>query len=139
MEAKEAKEHKKHQRKQSGPQADRKKNRKHGTESEKDARKRNPKAFAVQSAVRMARTFHRSVLVPACSLTCRLARTHAHTHTLEHTSPYSCAPYLSPNCALFVCPSICILLGCPQEFIYLFLLFSVFILYVHTSILHPVV
>ncbi|KAJ8365158.1 hypothetical protein SKAU_G00139890 [Synaphobranchus kaupii] len=54
------KEHKKHQRKQSGPQADRKKNRKQGADSEKDERKRNPKAFAVQSAVRMARTFHRA-------------------------------------------------------------------------------
>ncbi|KAJ8284594.1 hypothetical protein COCON_G00034440 [Conger conger] len=54
------KEHKKHQKKQSGPQAEKKKNRKQAAESEKDDRKRNPKAFAVQSAVRMARTFHRA-------------------------------------------------------------------------------
>ncbi|KAI1887224.1 hypothetical protein AGOR_G00203980 [Albula goreensis] len=56
----EAKEHKRHQKKQSGPQAEKKKRRKQGAETEKDERKRNPKAFAVQSAVRMARTFHRA-------------------------------------------------------------------------------
>ncbi|KAJ8264708.1 hypothetical protein GJAV_G00152840 [Gymnothorax javanicus] len=56
----EAKQHKRHQKKQSGPQAERKKNRKQTAESEQDERKRNPKAFAVQSAVRMARTFHRT-------------------------------------------------------------------------------
>ncbi|KAG7492448.1 hypothetical protein MATL_G00014590 [Megalops atlanticus] len=56
----EKKEQKKHQQKQSGPKAERKKSRKQGAEPEKDERKRNPKAFAVQSAVRMARTFHRA-------------------------------------------------------------------------------
>ncbi|XP_035260562.1 ribosome biogenesis protein BMS1 homolog isoform X2 [Anguilla anguilla] len=56
----EVKEHKKHNKKQSGPQAERKKYRKEVAASEKDERKRNPKAFAVQSAVRMARTFHRA-------------------------------------------------------------------------------
>ncbi|XP_006630993.2 ribosome biogenesis protein BMS1 homolog [Lepisosteus oculatus] len=59
----EAKEHKKHQKKQSGPKAAKKKNRKKqedGVEPEKDERKRNPKAFGVQSVVRMARTFHRT-------------------------------------------------------------------------------
>ncbi|XP_036387758.1 ribosome biogenesis protein BMS1 homolog [Megalops cyprinoides] len=56
----EKKEQKKHQQKQSGPKAERKKSRKQGVEPEKDERKRNPKAFAVQSAVRMARTFHRA-------------------------------------------------------------------------------
>ncbi|XP_077206989.1 ribosome biogenesis protein BMS1 homolog [Paroedura picta] len=57
------KEKKRHRMKHSGPKADKKKNR-HlkdlGLEDEQDARKRNPKAFAVQSAVRMARTFHRT-------------------------------------------------------------------------------
>lgn len=56
------KEQKHHRKKHSGPKADKKKKR-HlkdlGLEDEEDARKRNPKAFAVQSAVRMARTFHR--------------------------------------------------------------------------------
>ncbi|XP_061912377.1 ribosome biogenesis protein BMS1 homolog [Entelurus aequoreus] len=54
------KEQRKHQLKHSGPKAERKKLRKHGDPIEKDERKRNPKAFAVQSAVRMAKTFHRS-------------------------------------------------------------------------------
>ncbi|XP_040033013.2 ribosome biogenesis protein BMS1 homolog isoform X2 [Gasterosteus aculeatus] len=54
------KEQKRHQQKQSGPQAERKKLKKQGGSREEDARKRNPKAFAVQSAVRMAKTFHRS-------------------------------------------------------------------------------
>ncbi|XP_057683048.1 ribosome biogenesis protein BMS1 homolog [Corythoichthys intestinalis] len=54
------KEKKKHQHKNSGPKADRKKFRKQGDSTEKDERKRNPKAFAVQSAVRMAKTFHRA-------------------------------------------------------------------------------
>ncbi|XP_060097011.1 ribosome biogenesis protein BMS1 homolog [Heteronotia binoei] len=57
------KEQKHHRKKHSGPKANRKKKR-HltdlGLEDEEDARKRNPKAFAVQSAVRMARTFHRT-------------------------------------------------------------------------------
>ncbi|MBN3295779.1 BMS1 protein, partial [Amia calva] len=59
----EAKEHKKHQKKLSGPKAVRKKNKKQqeqGVEEEKDERRRNPKAFAVQSVVRMARNFHRT-------------------------------------------------------------------------------
>ncbi|XP_042315798.1 LOW QUALITY PROTEIN: ribosome biogenesis protein BMS1 homolog [Sceloporus undulatus] len=54
---------KRHSKKHSGPKAGKKKKR-HlkdlGLEDEEDARKRNPKAFAVQSAVRMARTFHRT-------------------------------------------------------------------------------
>lgn len=54
------KEQKRHQQKHSGPKAERKKLRKQGGSTEEDARKRNPKAFAVQSAVRMAKTFHRS-------------------------------------------------------------------------------
>nr|XP_056705611.1 ribosome biogenesis protein BMS1 homolog [Euleptes europaea] len=57
------KEKKHHSKKHSGPKANKKKKR-HlqdlGLEDEEDARKRNPKAFAVQSAVRMARTFHRT-------------------------------------------------------------------------------
>lgn len=60
MEGKERKEQKKHQHKHSGPKAQKKNKKKQiGQEPEQDARKRNPKAFAVQSAVRMARTFHR--------------------------------------------------------------------------------
>ncbi|XP_030630744.1 ribosome biogenesis protein BMS1 homolog isoform X2 [Chanos chanos] len=57
------KEQKRHQHKHSGPKAERKKSRKNreqGVEQEQDGRKRNPRAFAVQSAVRMARTFHRT-------------------------------------------------------------------------------
>uniref|UniRef100_A0A8D3E317 Bms1-type G domain-containing protein n=1 Tax=Scophthalmus maximus TaxID=52904 RepID=A0A8D3E317_SCOMX len=50
----------KHQQKHSGPKADKKKLRKQGGSTEEDGRKRNPKAFAVQSAVRMAKTFHRA-------------------------------------------------------------------------------
>ncbi|MCJ8738552.1 hypothetical protein PDJAM_G00037160 [Pangasius djambal] len=59
----EGKEQKQHQQKQSGPKAEKKKRRKQkdqGAELEQDERKRNPKAFAVHSAVRMARTFHRT-------------------------------------------------------------------------------
>uniref|UniRef100_A0A8C2BQX5 BMS1 ribosome biogenesis factor n=1 Tax=Cyprinus carpio TaxID=7962 RepID=A0A8C2BQX5_CYPCA len=57
----EKKEQKRHQHKHSGPKAQ-KKNRKkeQGTEQGQDERKRNPRAFSVQSAVRMARTFHRA-------------------------------------------------------------------------------
>ncbi|XP_006018539.1 ribosome biogenesis protein BMS1 homolog isoform X2 [Alligator sinensis] len=59
----EEKDRKKHRKKHSGPKADKKKKR-HlndlGLGDEEDARKRNPKAFAVQSFVRMARTFHRT-------------------------------------------------------------------------------
>ncbi|XP_028991031.1 LOW QUALITY PROTEIN: ribosome biogenesis protein BMS1 homolog [Betta splendens] len=51
---------KSHRKKQSGPKAEKKKLRKQGPTTEEDARKRNPKAFAVKSAVRMARTFHRT-------------------------------------------------------------------------------
>ncbi|XP_070783077.1 ribosome biogenesis protein BMS1 homolog [Enoplosus armatus] len=54
------KEQKRHQQKHSGPKAERKKLKKQGGSTEEDARKRNPKAFAVQSAVRMAKTFHRA-------------------------------------------------------------------------------
>lgn len=56
------KEQKRHQQKHSGPKAEKKKLRKQGGTTEEDGRRRNPKAFAVQSAVRMAKTFHRSVL-----------------------------------------------------------------------------
>ncbi|XP_058262823.1 ribosome biogenesis protein BMS1 homolog isoform X1 [Hemibagrus wyckioides] len=59
----EEKEQKRHQHKQSGPKAEKKKKRKQrdqGADLEQDERKRNPKAFAVRSAVRMARTFHRT-------------------------------------------------------------------------------
>ncbi|MGH0164922.1 UNVERIFIED_CONTAM: hypothetical protein FKN15_076902 [Acipenser sinensis] len=59
----EEKEHRKHQKKQSGPKADRKKKRKApGAGEEEDGSRRNPKAFGVQSAVRMARTFHSSFI-----------------------------------------------------------------------------
>lgn len=60
MDAK-VKKQKLHQQKHSGPKAERKKLKKQGASTEEDDRKRNPKAFAVQSAVRMAKTFHRSV------------------------------------------------------------------------------
>uniref|UniRef100_A0A3Q2ZJA5 BMS1 ribosome biogenesis factor n=1 Tax=Hippocampus comes TaxID=109280 RepID=A0A3Q2ZJA5_HIPCM len=53
-------EERKHQQKHSGPKAERKKLKKQGNSTEKDERKRNPKAFGVQSAVRMAKTFHRA-------------------------------------------------------------------------------
>ncbi|KAM9324942.1 ribosome biogenesis protein BMS1 homolog [Gastrophryne carolinensis] len=57
----EEKDKKKHRKKHSGPKATKKKNRQQEeTATEEDARKRNPKAFAVQSAVRMARNFHRT-------------------------------------------------------------------------------
>lgn len=59
----EAKEHKKHRKKHSGPKAEKKKKRylqDLQLGDEEDARKRNPKAFSVQSAVRMARSFHRT-------------------------------------------------------------------------------
>ncbi|KAJ3607416.1 hypothetical protein NHX12_024467 [Muraenolepis orangiensis] len=55
------KEQKRHQQKHSGPKSERKKARKLGDAvEEENERKRNPKAFAVQSAVRMAKTFHRT-------------------------------------------------------------------------------
>ncbi|XP_056627798.1 ribosome biogenesis protein BMS1 homolog [Triplophysa dalaica] len=62
MEQKEPKkEQKKHQQKHSGPKAQKKNRKKEkDSEQEQDARKRNPKAFACQSAVRMARSFHRT-------------------------------------------------------------------------------
>uniref|UniRef100_A0A3P9MEK9 BMS1 ribosome biogenesis factor n=1 Tax=Oryzias latipes TaxID=8090 RepID=A0A3P9MEK9_ORYLA len=50
----------KHQQKHSGPKAQKKKLRKQAGAADGDERKRNPKAFAVQSAVRMAKTFHRA-------------------------------------------------------------------------------
>ncbi|XP_038159871.1 ribosome biogenesis protein BMS1 homolog [Cyprinodon tularosa] len=59
MDGKEKKQ-KKHQQKHSGPKAEKKKAKKQGGSVEEDERKRNPKAFAVQSAVRMAKTFHRA-------------------------------------------------------------------------------
>nr|XP_055192241.1 ribosome biogenesis protein BMS1 homolog [Nyctereutes procyonoides] len=59
----ETKDQKKHRKKHSGPKAEKKKKR-HLQDlqlgDEEDAQKRNPKAFAVQSAVRMARSFHRT-------------------------------------------------------------------------------
>ncbi|KAM5236502.1 ribosome biogenesis protein BMS1 homolog [Ctenodactylus gundi] len=59
----ESQDQKKHRKKHSGPKAEKKKKR-HLQDLqlgvEEDARKRNPKAFAVQSAVRMARAFHRT-------------------------------------------------------------------------------
>ncbi|KAF6107652.1 BMS1 ribosome biogenesis factor [Phyllostomus discolor] len=59
----EAKDQKKHRKKNSGPKPDKKKKR-HLQDlqlgDEEDTQKRNPKAFAVQSAVRMARSFHRT-------------------------------------------------------------------------------
>lgn len=60
----EGKEQKRHQQKQSGRKAEKKKRKQldQGAELEQDERKRNPKAFGVHSAVRMARTFHRSAL-----------------------------------------------------------------------------
>lgn len=56
------KKQKQHQHKQSGPKAEKKKLKKQESSTENEGR-RNPKAFAVQSAVRMAKTFHRSVLM----------------------------------------------------------------------------
>ncbi|KFZ46990.1 Ribosome biogenesis protein BMS1, partial [Antrostomus carolinensis] len=59
----EEKEKKKHRTKHSGPKAEKKRKRylnELGIGDEENARKRNPKAFTVQSAVRMARTFHRT-------------------------------------------------------------------------------
>lgn len=51
---------KKHTQKHSGPKAQKKKLKTQAGAADDDERKRNPKAFAVQSAVRMAKTFHRS-------------------------------------------------------------------------------
>uniref|UniRef100_H3CL36 BMS1 ribosome biogenesis factor n=1 Tax=Tetraodon nigroviridis TaxID=99883 RepID=H3CL36_TETNG len=56
---KKGKTQKRHQHKQSGPKAEKKKLRKQESSTENEGR-RNPKAFAVQSAVRMAKTFHRA-------------------------------------------------------------------------------
>ncbi|XP_044152421.1 ribosome biogenesis protein BMS1 homolog [Bufo gargarizans] len=57
----EEKEQKKHRKKNSGAKANKKRKRHQAEgETEEDARKRNPKAFGVQSAVRMARNFHRT-------------------------------------------------------------------------------
>lgn len=67
MDAK-VKKQKQHQQKHSGPKAEKKKLKKQGGSTEEDERKRNPKAFAVQSAVRMAKTFHRSALMPLVSV-----------------------------------------------------------------------
>uniref|UniRef100_A0A667ZBR4 BMS1 ribosome biogenesis factor n=1 Tax=Myripristis murdjan TaxID=586833 RepID=A0A667ZBR4_9TELE len=54
------KEQKRHQQKHSGPKAEKKLKKQGGMAEDKDERKRNPKAFTVQSATRMARTFHRA-------------------------------------------------------------------------------
>uniref|UniRef100_UPI00398EAE4E ribosome biogenesis protein BMS1 homolog n=1 Tax=Pristiophorus japonicus TaxID=55135 RepID=UPI00398EAE4E len=54
---------KQHRQRHSGPKAQRKKQRRLkslGLGGEEDPRQRNPKAFTVQSAVRMAKTFHRA-------------------------------------------------------------------------------
>uniref|UniRef100_A0A3Q0QZU1 BMS1 ribosome biogenesis factor n=1 Tax=Amphilophus citrinellus TaxID=61819 RepID=A0A3Q0QZU1_AMPCI len=56
----EEKKQKQHQQKHSGPKAEKKKLKQKNDSVEEDERKRNPKAFAVQSAVRMAKTFHRA-------------------------------------------------------------------------------
>ncbi|XP_042638855.1 ribosome biogenesis protein BMS1 homolog [Orycteropus afer afer] len=59
----ETKDQKKHRKKNSGPKAEKKKKRHlqdYQLGDEEDAQKRNPRAFAVQSAVRMARSFHRT-------------------------------------------------------------------------------
>uniref|UniRef100_A0A8B9L4N4 BMS1 ribosome biogenesis factor n=1 Tax=Astyanax mexicanus TaxID=7994 RepID=A0A8B9L4N4_ASTMX len=59
----EGKEQKRHQHKHSGPKAEKKRKKQqkeHGVEQEQDERKKNPKAFTVRSAVRMARNFHRT-------------------------------------------------------------------------------
>ncbi|OCT71985.1 ribosome biogenesis protein BMS1 homolog [Xenopus laevis] len=59
----EEKDQKKHRKKNSGPKANKKKQKQQSdgaAGTEEDARKRNPKAFAVRSAVRMARNFHRT-------------------------------------------------------------------------------
>lgn len=61
------KKQKQHQHKQSGPKAEKKKLKKQESSTENEGR-RNPKAFAVQSAVRMAKTFHRSVLMLTFSI-----------------------------------------------------------------------
>lgn len=58
----ETKDQKKHRKKTSGPKAQKKKKQylqDLQLGDEEVAQKRNPKAFAVQSAVRMARSFHR--------------------------------------------------------------------------------
>ncbi|XP_030019467.1 ribosome biogenesis protein BMS1 homolog isoform X2 [Sphaeramia orbicularis] len=60
MDGKVKKQQKRHQQKHSGPKAEKKKLKKQEGSNEEDERKRNPKAFAVQSAVRMAKTFHRA-------------------------------------------------------------------------------
>ncbi|KFO94374.1 Ribosome biogenesis protein BMS1, partial [Buceros rhinoceros silvestris] len=59
----EEKEKKKHRAKHSGPKAEKKRKRylsDLGIGDEENVRKKNPKAFTVQSAVRMARAFHRT-------------------------------------------------------------------------------
>lgn len=56
------KDQKRHQQKHSGPKAEKKLKKQGGLAEDKDERKRNPKAFTVQSATRMARTFHRSAM-----------------------------------------------------------------------------
>lgn len=67
---KKAKKPKRHQHKQSGPKAEKKKVKKQESATENEGR-RNPKAFAVQSAVRMAKTFHRSGLTRGVFITHR--------------------------------------------------------------------
>ncbi|KAM3592750.1 uncharacterized protein V6R79_024419 [Siganus canaliculatus] len=54
------KQQKRHQQKHSGPKAEKKQLKKQNASDRNDERKHNPKAFAVQSAVRMAKTFHRA-------------------------------------------------------------------------------
>lgn len=81
------KKQKQHQHKHSGPKAEKKKLRKHGAPAEEDKRKRNPKAFAVQSAVRMAKTFHRSVLM-AMVTSCTYLNAHFHLQLQFDTPPF---------------------------------------------------
>ncbi|XP_034049597.1 ribosome biogenesis protein BMS1 homolog isoform X1 [Thalassophryne amazonica] len=54
------KQQRRHQQKHSGPKAEKKQLKKQRESTQHDERKRNPKAFSVQSAVRMAKTFHRA-------------------------------------------------------------------------------
>lgn len=84
------KEQKKHRKKQSGGKLNKKQKRHHaeGGGTEEDARRRNPKAFSVQSAVRMARTFHRY-------------RNQCHESGNQDGVPYPRIPPVSPN-AVFV-------------------------------------
>ncbi len=94
----EKKEQKRHQHKHSGPKAQRKNRKKEGgAEHEQDERRRNPRAFSVQSAVRMAKTFHRSVL-RQLHLTLPIIHSFSYVHLTQEAlclSLLSCASTLS--------------------------------------------